>query len=145
MVVKSDTYAESKEKSKNLMESDFSGYSKLCEEVLSLEGVRYCAARDELGSEIAGGQKKGIERMESDEEREGSEHRVVIMSGLMDSFPSSFGSPYSLSVKFGNLAMFVFPVTKRISVHVTIEPDLSPEFTTKIERMIENWKNGNPT
>lgn len=98
-------------------------HDRLCNEIMAIEGIRFCAVRDFTGQTLAGGQKPGIPRIETDEERTRSATRTGIIAAMIQSMPASFGKVKSMSVDFEELTLLVFPLESDNMLQVTTEPD----------------------
>ncbi len=98
-------------------------YDELCESILNVPGVRYCAVRNADGDVIAGGQKEGVSEMETTEERKGTDMRVSLMSGLFGSSPGSFGTPQLLFLGYERLMMLAYPLGGGAIMLATLEPE----------------------
>ncbi|MDG7026634.1 MAG: hypothetical protein JRN11_07795 [Nitrososphaerota archaeon] len=103
-------------------------YSELCRSVFEVPGVRYCAVRDAEGSVLAGGQKPGVPAMETAEDRQATDMRVTLMSGLFGAAPRSFGVPRLLVLAFEKLRMLGYPLGDGAIMMATVE-GVSPEAT----------------
>jgi len=103
-------------------------YQELCKSVSEIAGVRYAAVRDADGDIVAGGQKPGVPEIETTEERDDTNLRVTLMSGLFGSSPASFGRPQILVVGFQKLRLLAFPLGRGAILLATMEAG-SPEGT----------------
>ncbi|MDG6965020.1 MAG: hypothetical protein JRN27_06465 [Nitrososphaerota archaeon] len=104
-------------------------FDDLCREVLGeVPGVRYCAVRNADGEVLAGGQREGVQPIESREDREKTDMRVTLMSGLFGAAPTSFGEPQILVLVFEKLRMLAYPLGEGAILLATVEAG-SPENT----------------
>lgn len=113
-----------------------SEFEKLCSAVKSVEGVRFCAVRDHAGNTLHGGQKEGIPRIETDEERALSALRIGLTSGMLKSMPESFGKPTFVLIEFEKLTMLVIPIDEDLILHVTLQPGAD---AAKVKDQVQRW------
>jgi len=118
---------------------DVERYPGLCDEILAIDGVRYCAVRNAAGSIAAGGQKSGIPSIESDEDRKNSEYRVSLMSGLFGASPESFGRPEMLSMRFKNLRLLSFPLGEGAVLFVTLSATAPAGTADKVVEVVSRY------
>ena len=112
----------------------------LCSRVMSIGGVRFCAVRDVTGNTLAGGQKLGIPRIESNEERATSAVRMGLVAGMLESMPASFGRARSIAIEFDRITMHVFPLDQNRFLQATSEPRVT-NVKEEIKRLISMGTN----
>jgi circadian clock protein KaiC len=114
-------------------------FDELCERILSLKGVRYCAVRDAFGNEIAGGQKLGVSNLESSEDRANSAFRVSLLSGTFGYVPESFGKPHILAIQCDNVRIIAYPLGKGNLLHISTEPNEPLDLIREITAIVGKY------
>ncbi|HEV2227298.1 MAG TPA: ATPase domain-containing protein [Nitrososphaerales archaeon] len=111
-------------------------FERMCSEVFSLEGIRYAAVRDAVGNTLAGGQKPGVQVIQSEEEERDTFYRVSLLSGALAAMPESFGRPEVLSIRLKNIQLVVVPLGGGNVLFGTTTPDTPTETIDRIVKIV---------
>lgn len=109
-------------------ESEYQVFQVRCDDVLRIEGVRYCGLLDKEGRQVAGGYGPGVRRLEKDQEEFSSFLRRVIAITLNKEPEASLGRLNYVCCRRGRVVLisFPFPVSDHVLL-VSAEPSAGIE------------------